>query len=258
MSLELARRSFGEGPPVVVLHGLLGASRNWQGLAKALGRRFRVITADLRNHGTSPWDASVDYAAMAGDVAALMEAEGLERAHLVGHSMGGKVAMALALTQPQRVDRLIVVDIAPVAYDHGHEELIGAMRGVDLGAMRRRDDVDRALAGAVPDQATRAFLLQNLETDPAEGLRWRPNLAILESNMAVLTGWPDDLAGRRHDGPALFLRGGRSGYVDQAHEPAITAQFPGARIETIDGAGHWVHAEAPAAFLEAAEAFLGG
>jgi pimeloyl-ACP methyl ester carboxylesterase len=240
-------------PPLVIAHGLFGSARNWGGLSKrfaASGRR--VVAVDMRNHGESFRDPSQSYEDMAADLAAVIDEEGGE-ADLLGHSMGGKAAMALALTAPAGLRRLIVADIAPVAYGHSHSGHIAAMQAVDLSAVARRSDADRMLAEGIADRALRAFLLQSLSVTP-EGARWKLNLAALEANMASMVGWPD-LAGR-WDGPALFLAGGASDYLTEAHRPAIEALFPGAVFETIAGAGHWLHAEAPGPFAETVDRFL--
>jgi pimeloyl-ACP methyl ester carboxylesterase len=248
--VELAHRRSGSGPPAVILHGLLGSGRNWQGIATALGAKFDVVLPDLRNHGGSPWDAEAGYSALVADVLALLDRLGLARVRLVGHSMGGKVAMALALTAPDRVERLVVVDIAPVAYGPGLDELLAAMRALDLGRMTRRAEADAALSAAVPDRSVRAFLVQNLEQRP-EGLAWRVNLDVLLPAMPVIRGFPEMPVVRPFAGPTCFIHGERSDYVRPEHEPAIRQLFPAAELHTVAGAGHWVHAERTEAFLAA-------
>ena len=253
--LELARLAFGSGDPVVVLHGLFGSSRNWQSLAKALASDCAVYAVDLRNHGASPWSEVMTYPAMAGDIVRLLDDEGLSAAAVVGHSMGGKAAMATALLYPERVSRLVVADIAPVPYSSGLEVYIEAMAAIDLAAARRRSDVEAALAPAVPERAIRAFLAQNAEPE-GSGMRWKLNLGVLQSEMRTISDWPAPLDGGRFDGPVLFLAGGRSDYVRPEHRQAMARQFPAHRLQTIDGAGHWLHAEAPGDTLEALRAFL--
>ncbi len=241
-----------DAPPLVIAHGLFGSARNWGAVAKRLAARREVIAVDLRNHGDSPRDPDASYPALAADLGAVIDAAG-GRVDLLGHSMGGKAAMALALTSPGRVARLIVADIAPVAYGHSQIGYVRAMQSVDLGRVARRADADAALAAAVPDPALRAFFLQSLAVGP-EGARWKLDLATLADQMPSIMGFPD-LAGR-FDGPALFLTGGGSDYVRPEHWPAIRARFPAARRETLPGAGHWLHAEAPGPFAAAVEAFL--
>jgi esterase len=255
-ALELATSRFGEGPPLLVLHGLLGSSRNWQGIGKQLGRRFAVWTVDLRNHGHSPWSDEMDYPAMAADLARLIREQAGAPAAVLGHSMGGKAAMALALGEPALVERLVVADIAPVTYGHGFLGYIRAMQAADLAAADRRA-VEAALVVAAPEPAIRSFLMQNLERH-GEGYRWRPNLAVLAERMSTILAFPDEFLGERYDGPCLFLRGERSEYVLPAHEPRIRALFPRAEIATVPGTGHWLHAEAPAAFVEIVGRFLAG
>jgi esterase len=239
---------------MVVLHGLFGAARNWSGLARRLGETLEVHALDLRNHGDSPWDDRMDYPAMAADVLAYMDAQGLERPILVGHSMGGKAAMCLALSHPERIGPLVVADIAPVSYDNGREAFIAAMRAVPLSGLARRAEAEAHLREAVPDPGIRMFLMQNLVEDPAGGYRWRLNLPVLDRCMDQISGFPD-LAGP-FDGPCLFIRGDRSDYIQDGHRSAITARFPRARVATLKDAGHWLHSEQPEAFLATLRAFL--
>ena len=254
-TVDLAAQRLGDGPPLVVLHGLFGSGRNWGGHARALSERRAVHLLDLRNHGESPWHDEVGYAVMAADVAAYMDAQGIERAEILGHSMGGKTAMMLALAEPERVTALMVVDIAPVAYGHSHEGHAEAMQALDLSSLTRRSDADAALAAAVPDPGERAFLLQNLVARDG-AYRWRANLDALRSGMAQLVGWPEPEPGAGYDGPTFFLAGADSNYVLPEHRSEILRLFPAAEIDHIDEAGHWVHAQQPQAFLEAALGFL--
>lgn len=255
MALDLAATEYGAGSPVAILHGLFGSGRNWTGVAQRLAARHRVVAFDLRNHGASPWVEAMDYPAMAQDVRASMAALGHRNFALIGHSMGGKVAMTLALTDPGMVQRLVVVDIAPVVLPAPFLGHIRAMRSLDLGAIVRRRDADAALGAAIPEAAERAFLLQNLVLSDSEA-RWRLNLAALEAALPAIGGFPDFASGTRYDGPALFVAGGKSQAVPAAAEPQIRRLFPQAEIERIAEAGHWVHAEQPAAFLALVEPFL--
>jgi len=256
MTLELAYDGFGDaGPPVVILHGLLGSARNWTGIAKQLAETHRVFALDLRNHGRSPWAGTMSFDDMAGDVAAFIGAHDLGAAQVIGHSLGGKAAMRLALMRADLVERLLVVDVAPVAYGHSFAPFVEAMQAVDLSAVERRADAEVQLEGAVGDAAIRSFLLQNLvKTD--SGCVWRVNLEALGANMPELLGFPRTAAGVTYRGSALFLAGGRSPYVAAEHRPLIAQLFPAAEHAVIDGAGHWVHAERPAEFLEQARRFL--
>jgi len=255
--MKLSFADYGKGPPLVILHGLFGSGRNWAGIAKKLAENWRVLAVDLRNHGASPWDAAMDYAVMAEDVLALIEAEKLDRPVLLGHSMGGKAAMVAALTDPGAIGALIVADIAPVAYGHSHEPYIDALRSIDLAAVKRRGDADEALRDAVPEAGLRGFLLHNLVFEDA-GPRWRVNLDAIDRNMDALTGFPDLPAGLAYDGPSLFMVGAKSDYVRPNHHAAIRRLFPKASIILIPDAGHWLHAEKPAAFLDRVSVFLTG
>jgi len=257
MVVALAATEYGDGEPVAILHGLFGSGRNWASIAQQLGARYRAIAFDLRNHGTSPWAETIDYAAMAEDVHAAMLARGHRRYTLIGHSMGGKVAMVAALGDPEAVERLVVVDIAPLARPIPYLSYVRAMRALDLGALSRRRDADAQLASAIPDAAERAFLLQSLDFGDAPP-RWRLNLGALEAAMSTLAGFPAWPPGTVYDGPTLFIAGGRSDAVRPEHEPAIRALFPRAAFTRVEDAGHWVHAERPAEFLARVEPFLAG
>ena len=254
MTHSLNTLTTGDGPPLVVLHGLFGQAKNWATIAKGLADGRRVIAADLRNHGASPWAEEMTYPSIAADVAGLIDRLPEGRAELLGHSMGGKAAMVLALTRPELVDRLIVADIAPVAYSGG--SLVGfvdAMLTVDPSRYASRKEVEQALKRAVQDPGIRQFLLSNL-TRGAQGFRWTLNLRAIRAAMDTLTGWPD--VDGRFDGQTLFLAGERSDYLTEAARPAIDRHFPDARIERVP-AGHWIHAEAPQATLAALRGFLG-
>jgi esterase len=254
--LTLAASEQGEGPPVVILHGLFGSGANWTTVGRRLAASARVIAADLRNHGASPHDPRMDYPAMAADLAALIEARAGGRAAVVGHSMGGKAAMWLALTRPELVERLAVVDVAPASYRPTLQAYAAAMRAVPLRAGMRRAEADAALKDAIADPAERAFLLQNLRF-PSEGApEWRLNLAAIEPAVPTISAFPDPPEGARYDGPVLVISGERSGYVRPEHHATILRLFPRAAFVVVPGAGHWVHAEAPEPFLRALEPFL--
>jgi esterase len=255
MTVELVFDERGAGPPLVVLHGLFGAKRNWATIAKALAPHHRVLTVDLRNHGASPWDAVHDYPALAGDVARFIHTHVGGPAAVLGHSMGGKAAMVLALEEPGLVERLVVVDIPPAASRTSLIDALRAMQQVPLAACTRRGEVDAALAESIADPAVRAFLVQNVTAGP-NGLAWAVNLDAIAHNFPAIVGFPDVPAGRTFSGPTLFVVGERSDYVRPEHHPAIHRLFPAATIKVVTGAGHWVHAEAPEAFLAAVSGFL--
>ncbi|MEM0922059.1 MAG: alpha/beta fold hydrolase [Pseudomonadota bacterium] len=242
-------------PPLLIAHGLYGSGRNFNSLGKSLATNRRVVMVDMRNHGASPWDAEMTYPAMAADLASAARDLCGGQATVLGHSMGGKAAMALALSQPDLVAGLIVADIAPVAYDHGHEAYIDAMQAVDLSAITRRSDADPMLAAAIPEKMLRAFLLQNLIVEGGVA-RWRLNLDALKRSLPTLLDWPAAWPHDGYDGPTLFLHGGASDYVTEDMRPSIRGLFPRAEFETLAGAGHWLHAEQPQDFLAAVARFL--
>ncbi|UFS64463.1 MULTISPECIES: alpha/beta fold hydrolase [Paracoccus] len=241
-------------PPVLLAHGLFGSGRNLGGLARRLGESRRVISVDMRNHGDSFHDPDHSYAALAGDLAEVIAAEG-GRADVLGHSMGGKAAMTLALTRPETVRRLVVMDIAPYAYGHSQSSHIDAMEAVDLAGLRLRSEADARLAEHVADPGVRAFLLQSLDLK-ADPPRWKFNLTALRDQMPQLVGWPETPKGS-FAGPVLFLAGEDSDYCRKPQVEAIREHFPQAEIRVIPGAGHWLHADRPAEVAEAVAAFLG-
>ena len=254
--MQLAATVYGSespGPPLLIAHGLFGSARNWGAIAKRLALHRPVIAVDMRNHGDSPRSPRNDYPALAADLAETIAGHG-GRADVLGHSMGGKAAMALALTEPSRVRRLIVADMAPIAYGHSQIEYVGAMQALDLAALTRRSEADAALAAAVPEPALRAFLLQSLALSEGRA-SWKLNLPVLAAEMPRIMGFPD-FAGR-FAGPTLFLTGAKSGDLSPDAWPRIRALFPAAEHRAIPGAGHWLHADAPGPYIEAVSAFLG-
>ncbi len=252
--LELHVDIAGDGPPLVILHGLYGSATNWKRHATWLRERWRVLLPDLRNHGRSPHAAEMDYPALAGDVRRLLDDHGIEQAVLLGHSMGGKAAMTLALQEPERVRGLIAADIAPVIYQGGdHEAIIAAMQAVDLTATGSRRDAEPTLAGAVESAAIRQFLLTNL-SKAADGWRWRLPLGTLRAALPALQSFPE-LPGR-YEGPALFVHGARSDYVTEPAAATIREHFPQAEIRAITEAGHFLHVEQPNPFADTVAGFL--
>ena len=237
-----------DGPgdvPLVIAHGLYGSARNWNVIAKRLSASRPVIVVDMRNHGASPWFDSHSYTDMAADLAEVIPA----RADILGHSMGGKAAMVLALTHPHLLRKLIVADIAPVAYDSIDLAPLDAMESVDIaGITRRKDAADQM---TFVDPAVVSFLLQSLDM---KARRWVLNLPVLRREMTTIRGWPDVTG--QFDGPTLMLTGALSDYVTRDHRPQIKALFPKARFAKIPGAGHWIHAEKPREFEAAVAAFL--
>lgn len=240
-------------PPLVIAHGLYGSARNWGVIAKRLSRDQDVVAVDMRNHGASPRFATQSYADMAEDLAEVIESLG-GTADLLGHSMGGKAAMTLALNEGHLLRKLIVADIAPVAYDHDQSQHIHAMRAMDLTNLTTRAEADRRLALTVSDPGLRAFFLQSLDLRAEGGPRWRLSLDVLETEMAQIVGWPG--AQSRFDGPTLFLTGSDSSYVRPEHRDVIRMLFPHARFAKLQGAGHWLHADRPREFEETVAVFL--
>ena len=253
----LSYQTFGDTPPtdarsaLLIAHGLFGSGRNWGVIAKRLSDSRQVVTLDMRNHGTSPRADTQSYPDMAQDLADLIDHLG-GPVDLCGHSMGGKAAMALALTQPDRLRRLVVADIAPVAYKHTQMEYIDAMRQVDLSTVTRRSDADAQLGEAGVEPALRSFFTQSLDV---ANKAWRLNLDVLEAEMDKIVGWPDDLDGA-FENPTLFLSGGASDYVRREDRDRIKTLFPAARFAKLPDAGHWLHAEKPRDFEAALRAFL--
>lgn len=251
----------GAGPPVVLLHGLFGAARNFGFVQRALAGSFRVIALDMRNHGDSPHAPGMRYATQAADVQETLQSLDVQKAAVIGHSMGGKAAMALALLQPsaegwppadRSIGRLLVADIAPVPYQHGNTAIAQAMQAIELTPALTRREADAALTKAVPRPDIRAFLLQNLRfgADP----HWRIGLREIAEAVPDLEDWAAQPG--QYLGPTLFVTGAESDYVLAEHRGGIRAQFPAARFVAIKNAGHWVHADNPAGFLSVVEAFL--
>lgn len=257
MSLALHHTDIGDsGRRTVFLHGLFGQGRNFTQVAKALVPDLRSTLVDLPNHGRSPWTGSVDYLEVADVVADFVRTTYDDGpVHLVGHSMGGKIAMVLALRHPELLERLVVVDIAPAPSDGAgeFEHLLTALTSVDLGALQRRSDADAQLAGPIPDERVRGFLLQNLRST-SEGFRWQADLDLLLRELPTIAGWPE--VEGRFDHPVLWLAGERSHYVRPEHEPLMRALFPRTVRVEVKGAGHWVHSEQPDAFTTALRVFL--
>jgi len=256
VALNLAYESVGSGPPLVVLHGLFGSGGNWRSIARELMATNTVVSVDLRNHGASPWADAMDYLAMADDVKQLIERLGLARPTVLGHSMGGKTAMALALMYPERVDRLIVVDIAPVSYADTLTPFADAMRSVDMLAAASRADVQRRLQQLVPDPNVVPFLMQNLMTHD-ERYDWRLNLGAIGAAMPQLCAFPSELLGLHFRRPTTVIAGEHSTYVAHRDGSSFQPMFSQVAIDVVEKAGHWVHADQPAAFIARVRQALG-
>lgn len=236
--------------PVLIAHGLFGSGRNWGVIAKRLSQDRQVVAVDMRNHGSSPHTTSHSYRDLAEDLAQVIDAYGGPM-DVVGHSMGGKAAMMLALEYPDRLRRLIVADIAPVAYSHTQQPFIDAMRAVDLSSVERRSDAETQLAALGVDQSLQSFFTQSLDV---QNRTWRLNLDTLSGEMDKILSFPQ--VDTNWPGPTLFLSGGMSDYVQPQHRTHIKSLFPAARFAKIPGAGHWLHAEKPREFEAAVRAYL--
>ena len=241
-------------PDLLIVHGLFGSARNWSVIARHLADTRVVHVVDMRNHGQSPRAATQSYPDMAGDLAEVIEAWGAPM-DVLGHSMGGKAAMQLALTEAALVRKLVVADIAPVAYSHDQTQYIAAMRGLDLSGLSSRSEADRRLSATLSDPALRAFFLQSLDLK-AQPAIWRLNLDVLEDQMPLIVGWPATAG--RFDGHTLFLTGALSHYVKPDYRETIRGLFPKSHFAKLPGAGHWLHAERPREFEQAVQVFLNG
>ena len=257
--MTLSTKTVGEGDlRAVFLHGLFGRGRNFTTAAKAIAETHTSTLVDLPNHGDSAWTDEFSYVDMADTVADTLR-QGVAAngpVDLIGHSMGGKTAMVLALRHPDLVDRLVVVDISPVASDNGGEfdHLLGSLKKLDLDALSSRTDADQQLQEPIPNAGTRGFLLQNLRST-ADGYAWQPNLDLLHASLRQIGGFPD-LTGSTFDGPTLWVGGSESGYITDEAEHTMRELFPVTRRVTVKGSGHWVHSEKPQEFASILQAFL--
>lgn len=239
--------------PVVLIHGLFGSYENLGVIERSLSELYQVINIDVRNHGRSGHSSEMNYQLMAQDLAQTLDSLGVETAVLLGHSMGGKLAMAYAVKYPARVSKLILADIAPVSYPPRHSSIFTGLNSVDLPRIDNRADADKQLAEHVKEAGVRQFLLKSLTKDD-DKFQWRFNLSALYDNYAELVGNPVDTGS--YNGPVLFIKGGDSDYILPEHKAAITKIFPAAQAKIIQGTGHWLHAEKPAAFTKLVKDFL--
>lgn len=252
--MQLNFKSFGQGPPVVILHGLFGMLDNWQTIAKKLAQNYSVFIIDQRNHGRSPHADEFSYSVMAEDLREFLESQWIYESHIIGHSMGGKTAMQFALNYPDMVDKLVVVDIAPQRNEGNHTLIYEALLDMPINDIQSRKEAEDALSTRIKDFGVRQFLLKNLTREKEGGYRWKMNLPILhEKYEEVLREVNGD---HPFDRPALFIRGGRSDYIHQDQLPIIQELFPEATLATVENAGHWVHAEQPKELLSLLQTFL--
>ena len=243
----------GEGPPLILIHGLFGMGENLSMIARALQGSFTIYSVDLRNHGRSFHADTMSLQEMADDVSQLMDELSLDTGVVLGHSLGGKVAMQLALQEPQRVKRLIVADIAPVLYGGHHDGVLAGLNAVTPTNINSRGEADTILKKYIEDAGVRMFLLKSLYRDEAGEFNWRLNVSALETCY-------DDIrqgnTGDQYHAPCLFIKGENSAYIQEKHRDTINAFFPQASIEMIHNAGHWLHAEQPEAFINVVKRFL--
>jgi pimeloyl-ACP methyl ester carboxylesterase len=250
--MRLACTERGDGPPVLLLHGLFGQARNLATLQSRLAQTYRVAAVDLRNHGTSPHGRGMSYPTLANDVAETMDVIGMRACAVIGHSMGGKVAMRLALDSPSRITRLLVADIAPIAYPGVFAAYAAAMGAIPLTPGLTRAQADAALAETIADPGLRLFLLQGLRVGPSPA--WSIGLPEITQALPDILDWPPTDA--RYPGPTLFVAGARSTYITAGSYPVIRTLFPAARFATIADAGHWLHVDNPSGFLSVVQDFL--
>lgn len=254
--MKLFFRRMGQGNPVIILHGFLGLSDNWVTFGRQLAGDFEVFIPDLRNHGQSPHDPLMNFPVLVKDLHEMMEELDLKNVSLIGHSLGGKVAMEFALQYPDLLEKLVIVDIALKEYPPNmeHQMLIHAMNGVDFSGVRSRSDVDKQLEPNVHSLKLRQFLLKNVYWKDKHTLAWRLNLPVLNDSLpCILERVPE---GKVFNKPVLLIRGGLSGYVTDADLPELLKQFPRTSVKTIASASHWVHADAPGEFYDQVHEFL--
>lgn len=261
MSVELNHRITGDGAPLILLHGLFGSLENLGGIARRLQDAWQIHALDQRNHGGSPHTDAMDYPAMAADVIAYLDRQGIDKARILGHSMGGKVAMQVALQAPERVEKIVVADIAPVSYKPRHDVILEGLKSLDLQSIRTRQEADAALAEYVEMAPTRQFLLKNLERVPRDeqveggpAFRWRLNLPVIDASYTSLTSAPE--GDGPFTGPVLFIKGGDSAYIQEKHRNDIQRLFPKADLKIITDTGHWLHAEKADTFAALSRRFL--
>ncbi len=247
-------RTYGnQGPPLVIIHGFLGMGDNWHLLAQQYAKDFSVYVMDMRNHGKSPHSDKFSLPLMVDDIIETLDNEGINKVNIIGHSMGGKVGMLMALENSSRVEKLVVADIAPKAYPRGHEDVFSALHRINLETLQTRTEVDNLMAQDLPEFSTRQFLLKNLTRDENGNFIWKMNLPVLEmyyNNMSI------EIEGSAYYDPTLFIRGSKSKYILDSDLDMIEKLFPNYILETIEDAGHWLHADKPEEFYEVVNSFL--
>ncbi|MBK6967444.1 MAG: alpha/beta fold hydrolase [Bacteroidales bacterium] len=255
--MKLFYRHFGEGQPLIILHGIFGISDNWVTLGKRLAEKFSVYIPDMRNHGQSPHSPTFNYAAMADDLLEFIEEHELKKPMIIGHSMGGKVAMTFALEYPEMIDKLAIVDISMRKYPgrNVHFDMISAMMAVNFEAVSTREEVEALLENSIPDKRIRLFVMKNLYRKTRYTFDWRLNLPAISANMDYVFEGIESSS--KFTGPTLFIKGGKSDYIIDADLPLIYKNFPAAKVQIIAGASHWVHADSPNELCRLFSVFLG-
>ncbi len=252
--MKLNYKIAGQGEPILILHGIFGSLDNWQTIANSLSEKFMVVIADLRNHGKSPHSDEFSIALMVDDVIELMDDLGIQKTILIGHSLGGKIAMQLAADHSDRLNKLIVVDMAPKIYPRGHDEILVALRSIDFNELKSRNEIDEKLAERIPDVSVRQFLMKSLARDESGSYQWKFNLNSLEKNYDQIL--PPPVFNSIVKIPTLFIRGEKSKYILEGDFETIRKHFADWWLETIAGAGHWVHSEKPKEFIDAVKNFI--
>lgn len=251
--MKLFYREYGQGQPMIILHGLMGSSDNWLPQAKMLGEHYHVWVVDQRNHGQSPHSTEFNYNVLSHDIHDFIQEHGIEKPVILGHSMGGKAAMNFSLAHPEKLDKLIVVDIAPKAYDVRHDHIVEALKAVPIETVQSRQEANEALAPHISSEAVRQFLLKNLLRKPEGGFGWRINLPVIDQSLEMISG------GLVNDGifekKTLFIRGSKSDYILDEDREAIKKIFPNLTMVTME-TGHWVQAEKPEEFVQVVLSFL--
>jgi esterase len=255
-NMDLYFNEYGSGFPIIIVHGLLGTSDNWITVAKKLSDEYSVFNVDVRNHGRSPHLPEMNYPAMAADLKAFMENQWIHKAHLIGHSMGGKLVMQFALDYPDVVEKLVVVDIAPKTYPGGHEHILEALESIDLNDVASREEVEAELTKRLDEpKSVIQFLMKNLHFDRVlKNYSWKMNLSAIIDHYEEISGAIE--SGESFMGPSLFISGGNSKYILPKDEPGIKKLFPKAEFQVIENAGHWVHAEKPEEIYKILKEFL--
>lgn len=261
--MELFFRKYGQGPPLIIIHGLYGSSDNWVSIGRKLAENFEVFIIDQRNHGKSPHTPDHNYQVLKTDLLEFMDAQSIEKAIIIGHSMGGKTAMFFAADYPERLSHLIIADISPKSYEYtnsnqllAHTTIIRAMFNLDFYGINSRQEVDDILAKSIPEDRIRQFLLKNIMRSKDNEYSWRINIRTIKNELKNILEGLDENQTEITGFPVLFIKGGNSDYIQKDDKTTIKKIFPFADIETIPNAGHWLHAEQPDLFLKKISDFI--